>query len=156
MAEFTILLGANREDPHATFARATTLIEDRIGRVLASSRDHWTEPWGFQDSRLFLNRAIQVESSISSEKVMRKLLSIEQELGRVRPADGHYTSRIIDLDILFIGEQVIDRPDLTVPHPRVHERTFALAPAADIIPDHVHPLLHRSVLDLLNIALQKP
>jgi len=155
MAEITMLLGANRDDPHTTFARATTLVEDRIGRVLASSRDHWTEPWGFQDSRLFLNRAVLVGTSMPPEEVMEKMMGIEQELGRVRPADGHYASRPIDLDILFVGEQVIDRPELSVPHPRVHQRVFALSPAADIIPDLVHPLLHRSVLDLLNDALQQ-
>lgn len=154
MAEITMLLGANRDDPHATFARATTLIEDRIGPILASSRDHWTEPWGFQDSRLFLNRAILVETTIPPEKVMEKLLAIELELGRVRPTDGHhYASRPIDLDILFVGGQVIERAGLSVPHPRVQQRVFALSPAADIVPELVHPLLHRSVLALLNEAL---
>lgn len=149
-----MLLGANRDDPHATFARATTLIEDRIGAVLAVSRDHWTEPWGFQDSRLFLNRAILVGTDQPPGAVMEKLLAIENELGRIRPIDGHYASRPIDLDILFIGELVIDRPDLSVPHPRVQQRVFALSPAADIVPGLIHPLLRCTVLDLLNKALR--
>ncbi len=156
MAEFTLLLGANRGEPHATFARATTLIEDRIGRIVASSRDHWTEPWGFQDSRLFLNRAVLLESIMDPGRVMERLLEIEEELGRERTSGAGYTSRTIDLDILFIGDEVIEQPGLSIPHPRVHERTFALAPAADIIPDLVHPLLKRTVMDLLNQALQKP
>ena len=154
MAEFTLLLGANRGEPHATFARATTLIEDRIGHIIASSRDHWTEPWGFQDSRLFLNRAILVGSSLLPGKVMERLLEIEQELGRERTSNSGYSSRIIDLDILFIGDLVLEQPGLSIPHPRVQERTFALAPAADIIPDLVHPLLKRTVMDLLNQTLQ--
>lgn len=154
MAEFTILLGANMDDPHATFARATTLIEDRIGPVLASSRDHWTEPWGFQGDRLFLNRAIHLRSANPPERVMEKLLAIEKELGRERPADGTYVSRVIDLDILFIGDRVIDGPALTVPHPLVQQRAFALGPAADIIPGLVHPRLGITVLDLLNKVLQ--
>lgn len=156
MAEFTLLLGANLGDPYATFARATTLVEDRIGPILASSRDHWTEPWGFQDVRLFLNRAILVETGLEAGTVMEKLLAIEQELGRRRPAVSGYASRLIDLDILFIGEQVIEQPGLMVPHPRVHQRVFALSPAADIVPGLVHPLLHRSVLDLLNKAQCQP
>ena len=156
MAEFTILLGANMGDPHVTFGRAITLIEYRIGAVLAFSRDHWTEPWGFQDSRLFLDRAIQVGTDLDPAVVMEKLLLIEAELGRVRPSDGRYASRPIDLDILFVGERVIDQPGLTVPHPRVHQRPFALSPAADIVPDLVHPILHRTVLDLLDIAQQQP
>ncbi|MGB3527164.1 MAG: 2-amino-4-hydroxy-6-hydroxymethyldihydropteridine diphosphokinase [Flavobacteriales bacterium] len=156
MAEITLLLGANRGEPHATFARATTLIEDRIGRILASSRDHWTEPWGFQDDRLFLNRAILLESDLAPARVMEKLLEIEKELGRERTSSDGYASRTIDLDILFIGEQVIEQPGLSVPHPRVHERTFALAPAADIIPDLVHPVLKRMVIDLLDQTLHEP
>lgn len=157
MAEITMLLGANRDDPHATFARATTLIEDRIGPILASSRDHWTEPWGFQDSRLFLNRAILVETTMPPEQVMEKLLAIEQELGRMRLAGGHdYVSRPIDVDILFVEERVIAGPGLSVPHPRVHQRVFALSPAADIVPGLVHPLLHRTVLELLNQAQHRP
>lgn len=156
MAEITLLLGANRGEPHATFARATTLIEDRIGRILASSRDHWTEPWGFQDDRLFLNRAILLESDLAPTRVMEKLLEIEMELGRERTSSDGYSSRTIDLDILFIGEQVIEQPGLSVPHPRVHERTFALAPAADIIPDLVHPVLKRMVIDLLDQTLHEP
>ena len=91
------------------------------------------------------------------EKVMEKLLVIEMELGRVRPTDGRrYASRPIDLDILFVEEQAFERPGLSVPHPRVHQRVFALAPAADIVPALVHPLLHRTVLDLLNEAQGQP
>lgn len=150
MAEFTLLLGANRGEPHATFGRATALIEERIGRVLASSRDHWTEPWGFQDDQLFLNRALLVETNMPPSKVMTALLAIEEELGRVRTDLSGYTSRLIDLDILFIGEEVIAEPGLEVPHPRVHERAFALAPAADIIPDLIHPVLKHDVMEMLD------
>lgn len=150
MAEFTFLLGANRGDPHATFVRAIALIEERIGKVLAASRDHWTVPWGFQDDQLFLDRALLVESEKPPGEVMSIALAIETELGRVRTPGSGYTARTIDLDILFIEAQVIDQPGLTVPHPRVHERAFALAPAADIVPALVHPVLQRSVLDLLD------
>jgi 2-amino-4-hydroxy-6-hydroxymethyldihydropteridine diphosphokinase len=155
MAEITLLLGANRGDPPATFARATALIAERVGPVLATSRDHWTEPWGFQDERLFLNRAVLVGTDQPPEAVMEQLLAIEKELGRERPAEGHYASRIIDLDILFVEDRIIEIPGLSVPHPRVHLRAFALAPAADIVPALVHPLLHRTVLDLLN-TVPKP
>jgi 2-amino-4-hydroxy-6-hydroxymethyldihydropteridine diphosphokinase len=156
MAECTLLLGGNRGDLHATFARATTLIEDRVGPILASSRDHWTTPWGFDDDRLFLNRALLVDAHCSPHEAMPKLLAIEQELGRVRQPNVRFAARTIDIDILFVGPTVLDFPDLTVPHPRVHERAFALGPAADIVPALVHPLLHRTVLDLLNATLCKP
>ncbi len=156
MAEFTLLMGANRGDPHATFARATTLIEDRIGPILASSRDHWTSPWGFDDDRLFLNRALLVGSRREPREVMEKLLAIEEELGRVRQEGIRYASRTIDIDILFVESRIMDLPDLRVPHPKVHERAFALGPAADIVPGLVHPVLQRTVLGLLNDVLQKP
>ncbi len=156
MAEFTLLLGANRGDPHATFAQASTLIEDRVGHVVASSRDHWTHPWGFEDDRLFLNRALLVETTKEPAEVMALLMEVEQELGRVRSATARYTARLIDIDILFIGGLVLDMPQLSVPHPRVHLRAFALAPAADLVPGLVHPVLHKHVLQLLNQVLQRP
>ena len=150
MAEVIVLFGGNSGDPAFTFHAALGRITQRIGRVLAQSRDHWTEPWGFADDRLFLNKAIIIDTMVAPEQVMKELLAIERELGRERSPDVRYAARPIDLDILFIGSEVIDRPGLTVPHPRVHQRAFALAPTADIAPGLVHPLLDRSVLDLLN------
>jgi 2-amino-4-hydroxy-6-hydroxymethyldihydropteridine diphosphokinase len=150
MAEVIVLLGGNVGDPCAILASATVRIVERIGPVLAQSRDHWTEPWGFQDDRLFLNRAIIVDTGSSPEAVLDNLLAIERELGRKRLSKVRYAPRTIDLDILFIGELMVDLPQLVVPHPRVHERAFALGPAADIAPSLVHPVLGRTVLDLLN------
>ncbi|MBP8822201.1 MAG: 2-amino-4-hydroxy-6-hydroxymethyldihydropteridine diphosphokinase [Flavobacteriales bacterium] len=155
MAEFTLLMGADLGDPAHTFARATALIAARIGKVLATSRDHWTKPWGFQSDRPFLNRALLVESTMDPGQVMDGLLQIEQELGRKRAPSEGYASRLIDLDILFIGAQIRDQPGLRVPHPRVHLRTFALAPAADIVPGLMHPQAGRTVLDLLNHCQQQ-
>lgn len=154
MAEFTVLMGGNRGDLKATFARGANMIAERIGPILATSRDHWTEPWGFQDEHLFLNRAVQVQSDRSPSEVMGILLDIEKELGRSRPHAGGFGPRTMDLDILFVEQNEIDQPGLTVPHPRVHLRSFALGPAADIVPELVHPRLGLSVLQLLNQALQ--
>jgi 2-amino-4-hydroxy-6-hydroxymethyldihydropteridine diphosphokinase len=154
MAEMLLLLGGDRGDLPATFVRAGALIAGRIGPVVAQSRDHWTEPWGFTDDRLFLNRALLVASDRDPQEVMREALRIERELGRERTPGGGYGPRTIDIDILFIGGAVIDTPELVVPHPRVHQRAFALGPAADLAPDLVHPTLRRTVLDLLNDVLQ--
>ncbi len=152
--EAILLLGGNMGEVRDTFARAIGLIEARIGPVRSSSRDHWTEPWGFADTRLFLNRALLVPTALPADAVLDQCLAIERELGRVRRPGGGYGPRTIDIDILFFGASVIHRPGLTLPHPRVHERLFALGPAADIAPDLLHPVLGRTVLDLLNDRLQ--
>lgn len=154
MAEFTLLLGGNLGEVEKTFARAMILIAERVGVVTAVSRDHVTEPWGFTDDRLFLNRAVQVESALPPSQVMERLLRIEQELGRTRTAGAGYGSRGIDIDILFIESQIVDLPELTVPHPRVQQRLFALAPTADIAPFLVHPVLGTTVMEMLNNALR--
>lgn len=155
MAEFTVLMGGNRGDLGTAFGKAAELIEGRIGTIRGTSRDHWTEPWGFEDDQLFLNRAVLVESSLPPHQVMKELLAIEQQLGRERPQEGGRAPRTIDLDILFIGEQVIETPELTVPHPRVHLRAFALGPAADLVPGLVHPVMGKTILGMLNSVLQE-
>jgi 2-amino-4-hydroxy-6-hydroxymethyldihydropteridine diphosphokinase len=147
--EALLLLGGNIGDARATFAQAERLIAERAGPILARSRDHWTEPWGFTDERLFLNRALIIGTPHEPRQLMAVLLGIEAELGRTREPQERYTARSIDIDILLIGDRVIDVPGLLVPHPRMHERAFALEPAADIAPHWVHPVLGRTVFELL-------
>lgn len=153
--EAVLLLGGNVGDVAGTFRKAEEAIVARIGAIRSRSRDHRTEPWGFNDERLFLNRALIIASDLDPRSLMNGCLAIEQELGRVRDGSPVPKARTIDIDILFIGDQVIDQPGLHVPHPRVHERAFALGPAADVAPDLVHPLLKRTVLHLLNDVLQQ-
>lgn len=148
--EALLLLGGNLGDPRATLTRAAMLIGARAGTVVAQSRDHWTEPWGFNAEQLFLNRALIVRTSLSPEALLRALLEIERELGRVRVDKGGYTSRTIDIDLLLQGAETFATPALTLPHPRMHQRWFALAPSADVAPGWMHPLLGHSILDLLN------
>lgn len=148
--ETVLLLGGNIGDPMATLNTAETLLKQRVGDVLARSRDHWTEPWGFLDDRLFLNRALLLGTALVPEVLLKAVLAIELELGRERAPGPGYSSRTLDIDILFFDGQVIRSTELEIPHPRVHERRFALAPAADIVPDLIHPTLGRSVLSLLN------
>lgn len=150
MAEWVLLLGGDRGKLQHTFRLAEARIAERVGRIVARSRDHWTEPWGFQDEALFLNRALVVESTLAPDDLMEELLRIEQELGRHRDAGPRYAPRTIDIDVLFQGPRVFTSERLTVPHPRVHERAFALAPAADVVPGLEHPLLRATVLALLD------
>lgn len=150
MHEAVLLFGGNTGDPPVTFGRARALIAERIGRIVAQSRQHWTEPWGFKDDRPFLDQALLVQVEMPAAKVMCTCLEIEAFLGRVRDASSRYAARSIDIDLLFFDNAVINEPGLVVPHPRVHERSFALAPAADIVPGLVHPVLQRTVLQLLD------
>jgi 2-amino-4-hydroxy-6-hydroxymethyldihydropteridine diphosphokinase len=157
--EALLLLGGNVGDMKSTFSVVESMIthpEGPIGAAMtARSRDHWTEPWGFSDERLFLNRALLVSTTLEPLDLLGELLTIEQALGRNRSNERRYASRTIDIDILLIGDQVIDTPALHLPHPRLHERAFALAPAADVAPLWVHPKLDRTVIELLN-DLRRP
>lgn len=154
MTDAVILMGGNLGDLENTFDKATAAIGQRVGKVLSQSRDHWTEPWGFEDDRPFLNKALLVHTPLRPLEVLQRLLVIEAELGRQRSPGSGYVARTIDLDILFYGDSVMDIPGLSLPHPQVALRTFALGPAADIVPDLIHPALKRSVMDLLNDLLK--
>ena len=159
MSEALLLLGGNRGEVEQTFEQAIALLEERVGVVLAKSRKHWTEPWGFTDEQLFLNQALLVRTELEPAVLMHTCLHIERSLGRERhtPSDGPrvYGPRSIDIDVLLIGERVVQEPGLEVPHPRLHERAFALAPTADVVPQWIHPVLGLSVLSLLHDVQQR-
>lgn len=153
--EALLLLGGNIGDVVFTMRRAEEMIGEEVGTVLSRSRDHWTEPWGFQDDRLFLNRTLVVGTDLSPQRLLEKCLVIERRLGRTRGSGERYSARTMDIDLLLCGDQVISSPDLVIPHPRMHERAFALAPAADVAPDWSHPVMNRTILTLLNDVLRK-
>jgi 2-amino-4-hydroxy-6-hydroxymethyldihydropteridine diphosphokinase len=145
-----LLLGGNEGDPIAALTKAELKIAERIGHILSRSRDHWTEPWGFEDPRLFLNKALIIESGLAPQQVMEECLEIERALGRDRKPGTPLGSRLIDIDILLINGITLSTDSLIVPHPRMHERRFALAPAADIAPEWVVPTEGKTVLFLLD------
>lgn len=146
-----LLLGGDLGDPRRTLDLAQEAIARAIGPVRACSRDHWTVPWGFAGTRLFLNRALEVDTGqLGAAEVLRRCLLIEEEFGRVRKEEVGYASRTLDVDILFMDGLVREAPDPILPHPRVHLRRFALGPVADILPGLVHPLLGVPVLRMLD------
>ncbi len=152
--EVLLLLGGNEGDPLSLFEAVERSIGTSNGSILARSRDHWTEPWGFEDDRLFLDRALLIRTALSPDALMRNCLEIERQFGRTRKAGSTYGPRPIDIDILLIGEEMMRTELLEVPHPRMHERAFALAPAADIVPLWVHPIQKHTILHLLNGCTQ--
>jgi 2-amino-4-hydroxy-6-hydroxymethyldihydropteridine diphosphokinase len=132
-------LGANLGDREATLERAVELLEQRPGvEVVAVSSFRETDPVGYLDQPRFLNGAVAIETSLAPADLLDELLAVEQELGRVREGP-RYGPRTVDLDLLLVDGLVLDEPGLTVPHPRLHERAFALEPLAELDPALVVP-----------------
>lgn len=150
--EIYLLLGGNIGPVRENLQRAQTLIGERVGQVTRVSRIYKSPAWGFESPDPFYNVALAVETALQPEETMRTLLQIEYELGRRRGAAKTYVSRPIDIDILFFGPLERHTPLLTVPHPRLPQRRFALTPLCDIAPDWVHPVLHETVASLLALC----
>jgi 2-amino-4-hydroxy-6-hydroxymethyldihydropteridine diphosphokinase len=132
-------LGANLGDRAATLAHAIELLGGRPGiEVVAVSSFRETDPVGFLDQPRFLNAAVAVETSLEPEALLAALLDVERELGRVREGP-RFGPRTVDLDLLLYGAVTLERPGLTLPHPRLHERAFALAPLSELDPELVVP-----------------
>ena len=137
-------------DKQGIFDLARLYINNRCGRVVQVSSPYESEPWGFETKEWFLNRVIVTETELTPVGMLRQLLEIEHELGRERhPEIEGYASRTADLDILYFGDRIILTDTLTVPHPRLHRRRFALLPMCDVAPDMVHPALGLTQKELL-------
>lgn len=131
-------LGANLGNREETLQRAVSLLTAAEGvEVLAVSELSETDPVGVVDQPRFLNGAVAVETTLSARGLLDALLAIEQSLGRERVE--RWGPRTIDLDLLLYGDEIVDEPGLRVPHPRLHERRFALEPLAELDPELVIP-----------------
>jgi 2-amino-4-hydroxy-6-hydroxymethyldihydropteridine diphosphokinase len=131
-------LGSNLGDREETIAQAIALLGEQPGiEVLAASTLDETEPWGPIEQPRFLNGAVVLETTLEPRALLGVLLDVERRLGRVR--EERFGPRTIDLDLLVYGEVVLDEPGLTVPHPRLRERAFALEPLAELDPSLVVP-----------------
>lgn len=149
-------LGSNLGNRPALLRRAVRALSETVGPVVRQSSVVETEPWGFQCERNFLNQVVTVETALSAEQVLRQVLDIEQKMGRRRdydplhpPATHRYESRPIDIDLIFYDDAVIETPLLQLPHPRMHLRRFVLEPLCEIMPDFVHPVLKKTMKELI-------
>jgi 2-amino-4-hydroxy-6-hydroxymethyldihydropteridine diphosphokinase len=137
---------------------AAVLIVEYIGPVKKSSSFYNTSPWGLSDQPDFLNRVFIVQTTLNSEETLDAVLECERILGRERTVKN--APRLIDIDILFFNDEIIDTKRLSVPHPEITNRRFVLAPLAEISPAYKHPLLNKAMSDLLldctdNLNVQK-
>jgi 2-amino-4-hydroxy-6-hydroxymethyldihydropteridine diphosphokinase len=138
-------LGSNIGDREARLRDALARLQ-REGRLIAVSSFYETEPVEVTDQAWFLNCAVGLETSVPPPELMRSLLRIEQEMGRKRIQKKG--PRTIDIDILLFGDAVVNTPELTIPHPAMHERRFVLEPLAEIAPDARHPVLKKTIREL--------
>jgi len=148
MNETILSLGGNLGNRLDNISQAMGHIEKRIGNIKRYSSVYESEAWGFETEDRFLNIVVVVETALSPETLLQKAQEIETLLGRTRTGTG-YASRTMDIDILFFNEEIINTPTLTIPHPLLHERRFVLLPLHEILPDKVHPVLRKTIAELL-------
>jgi len=144
-----LLAGSNMEPRLDLIRQAVAMIHAEVGKVLQMSSVYESEAWGFKADENFLNQLILIETFLSPPELLASILTIEEKLGRTRNIRDGYESRPIDIDILYFTDAVIDMPELTIPHPQLHKRRFALVPLAEIAAEFVHPTLKKTNLDLL-------
>lgn len=148
MIDVFLLLGSNLGDRESFLKKAIDHIEAEIAPVIKQSSIYETQSWGKSDAPDYLNQVIQLKTNLPAQEVLKRVLGIEQTLGRRR--EEKWGSRTIDIDILFYGHDVINEQDLKVPHPELHNRMFTLAPLSEIAPDFIHPTINKSVFKLKN------
>ena len=146
MLNVFLLLGSNIGDRQWYMKQAIVQIEKEIGSLKKCSSVYETNAWGKENSPEYLNQVVEVESDLKPQKILEKIQQIEKELGRVREAK--WDDRTIDIDILFYGSRIINSNNLQIPHPELHKRRFTLEPLVEIVPDMIHPVFKKSILQL--------
>lgn len=145
-----ILLGSNQGNTKQNLLLANNLIEKNIGVISIISSLYETAAWGNTQQSAFLNQVILVRTKLLPKEVLQQLLAIETQMGRVRVTK--WEPRIIDLDILFYDNEIVEQVDLIIPHPFIQQRRFTLVPLVEIASDLMHPVLHKTMEELLAIC----
>lgn len=147
MTQIYLLLGTNLGDRPANLSRVKEiLVANRVGIVNESSI-YETAAWGIEDQPGFLNQVLQIETNKTPTKLLELTQDIEEDMGRVRKVK--WGERLIDIDILYYGDTIVNQPDLVIPHPEIQNRRFTLVPLAEFSPELMHPVLKMSQQVLL-------
>ncbi|QIL41180.1 2-amino-4-hydroxy-6-hydroxymethyldihydropteridine diphosphokinase [Pedobacter sp. HDW13] len=142
-----LLLGGNLGNREANLQLAVALLNEKVGEVVSVSALYETAAWGKTDQPAFLNQAVALRTSLTALEVLTQALAIEQDLGRVRK--DKWGERLIDIDLILFGDEIIDIPDkLQVPHPHMQNRRFVMEPLAEIAPGVIHPVLRQTMLSI--------
>jgi 2-amino-4-hydroxy-6-hydroxymethyldihydropteridine diphosphokinase len=148
MKNVYLLLGSNLGDRKMFLQQAIMHISYDIAPTVVISSVYETQSWGKTDEPDYLNMVIEVTTDLPAKTILDKVLAIEQVMGRKR--EEKWGSRIIDIDILYYNQNIIDEPGLQIPHPQLHKRRFTLEPLAEIAPNFIHPILRKSNTQLKN------
>ena len=142
-----LLLGSNLGDRQSLLLSAIKHIEERIGKIVQASSIYSTKAWGMEDQPDFLNQVVELESRLDPRTILRHAIEIESILGRKRY--NKWGSRIIDIDLLYYGDLVLESKDLVVPHAENENRNFVLVPMVEVAPEFIHPKLQKTQRELL-------
>lgn len=148
MSKVFLLLGGNQGDRLQLIEEANQHIAQEVGKITHKSSIYESEAWGFEAEQSFFNQVIIVETNKAPQEVLDQVLDIETILGRRRSGTG-YSSRTMDIDVLFYDQEEINTATLIVPHPRLHLRRFTLAPLVEIASEFQHPTFNKSLSTLL-------
>ncbi|MEY4273746.1 MAG: 2-amino-4-hydroxy-6-hydroxymethyldihydropteridine diphosphokinase [Bacteroidota bacterium] len=148
MKHVFLSLGGNLGNTQEIFERTYPMIENKVGPILQKSSLYQTAAWGLTDQADFLNQVVLLESSLTPNEILAEIQVIEKALGRERQVT--WGPRTLDLDILFIDQELIQESDLQIPHPHIQDRKFILIPLHEIAADLNHPIYNKSIRELLN------
>ncbi len=141
-------LGSNMGNSKIQFVKAQQHIIELIGNIKNASSLYISAAWGFEAQPDFLNQVIEVETTMPAQKIISTIQGIEEKMGRER--NVLYGPRIIDIDILFFNDEIIKTKTLIVPHPLLEQRRFVLEPLKEIVPNFIHPILRKSIIQLVD------
>ena len=143
-------LGSNLGDRELLLKDAITAIKNSVGDVVAFSKVYESTPWRVEGQENYLNQILKVRTILSADEVLSSVLDIEKQLGRIRLEK--WGERLIDIDIIFYNDSIIETPELCVPHKHLHERMFVLTPLHNIAPEMVHPKYNKTIEELIGIC----